>query len=48
MAFERHSQHRYAQRPSLNRGATINGRPAWQVIEERRAAAREAAGDNKG
>jgi hypothetical protein len=48
MAFERHSQHHYARRPSWNRGATINGRPAWQVIEERRAAAQEAARGDKG
>lgn len=39
--FARHSQRYYAKRPSWGRGATINGRPAWQVAEERRSAARE-------
>lgn len=39
MPFERHNARYYAPRPSWNRGATINGRPAWQVAEERRKAA---------
>lgn len=39
MPFERHNARYYAPRPSLNRCATINGRPAWQVAEERRKAA---------
>lgn len=39
MPFERHNARYYAQRPSWNRGATINGKPAWQVAEERRKAA---------
>lgn len=41
MAFERHDKRWYkplVARP--DRGATINGRPAWQVVEERRNAAR--------
>lgn len=37
MAFERHSKRWYAPRPSWNRQATINGKPAWQVAEERNA-----------
>ena len=39
MPFERHNARYYATRPSWNRGATINGKPAWQVAEERRKAA---------
>ena len=39
MPFERHNARQYAPRPSWNRGATINGKPAWQVVEERRKAA---------
>jgi len=35
MAFERHSKRWYAPRPSWNRGATINGKPAWQVAQDR-------------
>ena len=35
MPFERHNARYYAPRPSWNRGATINGKPAWQVAEER-------------
>jgi hypothetical protein len=35
MAFERHSKRWYAPRPSWGRGATINGKPAWQVAQER-------------
>lgn len=38
MPFERHSARYYAPRPSWNRGATINGKPALQVAEERRKA----------
>ena len=41
MAFERHTQRYYAPRPSWNRRATINGKPAWQVVQERREAARK-------
>lgn len=43
MPFERHNKRYYAPRPSWNRGATINGKPAWQVAEERR----KNAGENK-
>lgn len=39
MPFERHNARYYAPRPSWNRGAKINGKPAWQVAEERRKAA---------
>lgn len=39
MPFERHNARYYAPRPRWNRGATINGKPAWQVAEERRKAA---------
>jgi hypothetical protein len=39
MAFDNHWQRKTAPRPSWNRGATINGKPAWQVAEERRKAA---------
>lgn len=39
MPFERRNARYYAPRPSWNRGATINGKPAWQVAEERRKAA---------
>lgn len=39
MAFERHDKRWYTQRPSWGRRATINGRPAWQVTQERREAA---------
>ena len=39
MPFERHNARYYAPRPSWNRGTTINGKPAWQVAEERRKAA---------
>jgi hypothetical protein len=35
MAFERHNKRWYAPRPSWGRGATINGKPAWQVAQER-------------
>lgn len=38
MPFERHNARYYAPRPSRGRGATINGKPAWQVAEERRKA----------
>lgn len=39
MAFERHDKRKFAPRPSrASTGATINGRPAWQVAEERRKA----------
>lgn len=41
MPFERHTQRYYAPRPSWNRGATINGKPAWLVVQERREAAKE-------
>lgn len=34
--FQEHGKQFYAQRPSWNRQATINGRPAWQVVEERK------------
>lgn len=46
MPFERHNARYYAPRPSWNRGATINGKPAWQVADERRKAsdARNAPG----
>ena len=40
VAFQQHDKRWYKPRPSWNRGATINGRPAWQVVEERRNAAR--------
>jgi len=36
MAFERHTARKRYAPP--RRIATINGRPAWQVVEERRAA----------
>ena len=35
--FSRHSKQWYAPRPSWGKQATINGRPAWQVAEERKA-----------
>ena len=41
MPFERHTQRYYAPRPSWNRCATINGRPAWLVVQERREAAKK-------
>lgn len=41
--FEQHWQRKLEPRPSWNRGATINGRPAWQVVEERRKAAKGEA-----
>lgn len=38
--FTRHWERKLAARPShRERGATINGKPAWQVVEERRKAA---------
>lgn len=37
--FARHDRRHYAQRPSWGKGATINGKPAWLVAEERRKAA---------
>lgn len=40
MPFERHTQRYYAPRPSWGKQATINGRPAWQVVQERREAAK--------
>ena len=47
MAFERHSKKYYAPRqPSGRRGATINGRPAWLVVQERREAALAALKEN--
>ncbi len=47
MAFERHSKKYYAPRqPSGRRGATINGRPAWLVVQERREAALARAKEN--
>lgn len=46
MAFERHTQRYYAPRPSWNRGATINGKPAWLVVQERREAALARAKEN--
>lgn len=40
MAFERHSKRFYTPlRPSGRPGATINGKPAWLVVRERREAA---------
>ena len=41
MAFERHSKKYYAPRPSWGKQATINGKPAWLVVQERREAARK-------
>ena len=41
MAFENHSKRWYAPRPSLKRQATINGKPAWLVAEERRNDSKE-------
>lgn len=46
MAFERHTQRYYAPRPSWNRRATINGKPAWLVVQERREAALARAKEN--
>lgn len=46
MAFERHDKQWYARRPSWGRRATVNGKPAWQAAEERRAAA-QSKGDAK-
>lgn len=44
MAFERHSKRWYRPLKHSGRvGATINGKPAWLVAEERRKAAQEAA-----
>lgn len=34
--FARHDRHWYAPRPSWNKQATILGRPAWKVAEERK------------
>lgn len=34
--FSRHSKQWYSPRPSWGKQATINGRPAWQVAEERK------------
>lgn len=33
--FERHDRFMRRPRPSWNRQATIEGRPAWQVVQER-------------
>ena len=44
MAFERHSKRWYAPRPSWKRGATINGKPAWQVAQDRAEQMKEKAG----
>ena len=46
MPFERHTQRYYAPRLSWNRCATINGRPAWLVVQERREAALARAKEN--
>lgn len=45
MPFERHSKKYYAPRPSWNRGATINGKPAWLVVQERRKIGNQTPGD---
>lgn len=41
MVFDRHWERKKAPRPSWNRGATINGKPAWLVVQERREAAKK-------
>ena len=41
--FARHQAKFYSPRPSWNRQATINGRPAYEVVEERRRQAEEKA-----
>lgn len=38
MPFDNHWKRKTAPRPSWNRGAKINGKPAWQVAEERKKA----------
>lgn len=45
MAFERHNKRFYSQRPSWNRQATIDGRPAWMVVEERKRQRQENRND---
>lgn len=37
--FAKHWERKLAPRPSWGKQSTINGRPAWQVVEERRKAA---------
>lgn len=39
--FARHWERKLRPLPRLGRGATINGKPAWQVAEERRKAREE-------
>ena len=43
MAFDNHWQRKTAPRKSWGKSATINGKPAWQVAEERRKAAQASA-----
>lgn len=48
MPFERHSKKYYSPRhPFGRRGATINGKPAWLVVQERREAALARAKENR-
>ena len=46
--FSRHSKQWYAPRPSWGKQATINGRPAWQVAEERKRERDQSGADSWG
>lgn len=44
--FARHAQRFYAPRPSWGKRATINGRPAHEVVAERQATLTPTAKEN--